>query len=240
MLETTECIQISNRGRNYTDCMEFSLLRFLHLLVFDEKELKENKCSTWYYNSNHVHKDILEFIEKYPFIYHNGKYYDSGDSGKKQREEWSTLVSDRDFFEYYRNDSAELFTNVKNILLMFKNFFHMDLSIKESEYNNDLKKIADKFSTKNKKISLEIGHQEYNIVDSEMKYIVKYLSKIDSQYNSRINSNKVYKVITKKTIIDIKINDVEYEWHLMEYILDNIHDEISNKFITGHSVIHKV
>jgi hypothetical protein len=240
MLETTECIPINNRGRKYTDCMEFSLLRFLHLLFFDEKEIKANKHGTWYYNNINIHNDILEFINCYPFIYKMGNYYDRTEEGKKEREEWSKLVSDRDFFEYYRNDSAELFTNVKNILLMFKNFFKLDLKIKESEYKNDLNKIAETFSRKDKIIKLEIKSQDYNVIDTTMDIISKYLSKTDKEYTSRINSDEIYKMIIKKTIIDISINNNKYEWHLMEYVLDSIHEEINNKFITGHSVIYKI
>jgi predicted amino acid-binding ACT domain protein len=182
----------------------------------------------------------LEFIDNNPFIYNEGYNYDEDEEGKKEREEWSILVSDRDFFEYYRNDSAELFTNVKNILLMFKNFFNMDMEIRESEYNNDLQKISETFSNNEKKISLNIKSRDYNVTDTTMKVINKYLSKEDEQYKSKINSDDIYKMIIKKTIIDISINNSKYEWHLMEYVLDSSHEDIKNKFITGHSVIYKI
>ena len=38
-LDTTECIMINNNGVKYTDCMEFSLLRFAHLLMADPEKI---------------------------------------------------------------------------------------------------------------------------------------------------------------------------------------------------------
>lgn len=240
MLETTECIIVNNKGRKYTDCMEFSLLRFLHLLFFDEKEIQTNNFSKWNYDKNFVHNDLQKFINKYPFIYRRGKYYEEILKGKNEREKWSILVSDRNFFEYYRNDSSELFTNINNILLMFKHFFCLKLKITESEYNNDLNLIAKTFSTESKNIKFGIKSRNFNITNTTMQIINQYLSRIDEQYISKINNNKIYKMIIKKTILDISINDDKYEWHLTEYLLDQYHKEIDNKFITGHSVIYKI
>jgi hypothetical protein len=41
-LETTECISINNNGKIYTDCMEFSLLRFLQIMMCDSGKVEKN------------------------------------------------------------------------------------------------------------------------------------------------------------------------------------------------------
>ncbi len=49
-------------------------------------------------------------------IYPNADYYWYDKIAKQERVEWATYVSDKDFVDYYRNDSAELFTSVENII----------------------------------------------------------------------------------------------------------------------------
>ena len=46
-LDTTECIMINNNGVRYTDCMEFSLLRFAHLLMADPEKIFKTQKSNW-------------------------------------------------------------------------------------------------------------------------------------------------------------------------------------------------
>jgi hypothetical protein len=110
-LETTECIEINNNGKLYTDCMEFSLLRLIQLLLFENKEVVE--LDEWEYSKNIKYNDeILEFIKKYPIIYRKAEYYLENESGIQQRSDWASLVSDRNLLDYYRNDNAELFTSI--------------------------------------------------------------------------------------------------------------------------------
>ena len=105
MLETTECIPIKNSGRNYTDCMEFSLLRFVHMIYYSKSEDNPNISS---YNQNitlHIHPDLRQFMNRFPQINIKGSYYLNGD-GVIEREEWAKFVSDRPYFDYYRTDGA--------------------------------------------------------------------------------------------------------------------------------------
>ncbi len=240
MLETTECIPINNNGKHYTDCMEFSILRFLHLLFYDHKQIIKNKKSNWLTNKidNIDDSEIINFINKYPNIYPESSYYLDNKEGTKQREDWAIFVSNRDFMEYYRNDSAELFTNCKNIFLFFNNMFNMNLDL----YNLDesLNNIAKYFSTKDKNIRLKIKSINVDEHKTKMKNIYYKLSKKDTDYEEHLSSNDDFIFYNKKTIINIYINNIKYEWHLTEVYLDDDYKNIKNKFITGHSVIYSI
>ncbi len=72
-LETTECISINNKNRIYTDCMEFSLLRFIQLLGYCPKEIGKNNYSN--YNKKVNSGLVTEHINMYPKIYPNASYY---------------------------------------------------------------------------------------------------------------------------------------------------------------------
>jgi hypothetical protein len=137
MLETTECIEINNLGRIYTDCMEFSLLRFLQLIIYNSQELYDTGKSQYIHENFKLNlldidnisniSELNKFINIYPYIYSNAEYYLSNNIGISQRTEWSTLLSDKLFFDYYRNDGAELFTSIENIINFFNGFFSMKL-----------------------------------------------------------------------------------------------------------------
>ena len=234
MLETSECISIKNKGRNYTDCMEFSLLRFIQMLLFDINELTKNEYST--YPSNILNKELLEFIKKYPKIYQKVDKYNN----TLERQDWSIFLSDKKEFDYYRNDKAELFTNVRNILLVLNKLFNIsidNLIDNKTEYNNVFTKIGNMFSTDNKKINIKIIKSDILIETMSMHNIKLYLSRPDSEYE-QLNPDSIYKVINKNTLIKIKINNITYKWKLYElYIDDNSFD---NNYITGHSVIQRL
>ena len=114
-LETTECITISNNDCEYTDCMGFSLLRFIQLLGFCPKQLNQLGYSS--YSSQISTGEIIEHINKHPKIFTSAEYYLNG--GIKERNDWSIFVSNRKFLDYYRNDNKELFTSLENILKFF-------------------------------------------------------------------------------------------------------------------------
>lgn len=128
MLETTECIAIKNRGRDYTDCMEFSLLRFMHIIFYSESQMEFQGYSTYGLNLESTafqpHPDLLAWMERFPRIYREASYYQEGD-GVLEREAWAQFVSDRPYFEYYRTDGAELFTNIRNIAIFCKELLGM-------------------------------------------------------------------------------------------------------------------
>jgi len=65
VLETTECIPINNGSITYTDCMEFSLLRFLQLLLYDPRQIGKDGFS-FYPNMEGL---IKTHIKKYGKIY---------------------------------------------------------------------------------------------------------------------------------------------------------------------------
>ena len=134
MLETCECVTINNKDRVYTDCMEFSLLRFMQILLYDDKSSRYNPTIL-----DIPMKDILrDYINKYNKIHIKTDYYNTT-NGIKERSDWATLVSDHNtIFDYYRNDQSELFTNVKNVLLFFNYFFEIPIDFeKPDDYNLD-------------------------------------------------------------------------------------------------------
>jgi hypothetical protein len=234
MLETSECIEISNDGRNYTDCMEFSLLRFLQLCSYDLDQIIKNKFS--FYPNEIVKNNLISiYTNEYPIIYPDSIFYNLSENGQKQRESWSKFVSDRDFLDYYRNDFAELFTSVENIIKFFNGFFEMNLDI--NNHDESLNLICKKFSNYKKNISLKIRYIDKHLMYLTIIEVMKYISRPETEYIEKINSYKLNEIIYSKTYIDINIDGYDYEWVLTEmYFYDK--ELFKNKLITGHSVIH--
>lgn len=253
MLETTECVQINNNERIYTDCMEFSLLRFLQLIMYDSIQIKDIGKSKYNFKPHNMNEldnllitnfiELKSFIDTYPDIYQKAQYYLSDIIGLEQREEWSKLVSDREFFDYYRNDGAELFTSISNIINFFNGFFSLNLKNEESLYEFNLNIIAFKFSTPNKKISIVKSEPNISIRMMNLKNILLYLSRPDSNYIIYLDKNTEYKVVFKTTYLDLVIDKHNYKWKLFEVYLDDTNQvdfNLINKFITGHSVIYNM
>lgn len=236
MLETTECQRINSKGRIFTDCMEFSILRFLHLMMF--KSNKKSFNEDFEYNKElnlDIAQDLQDYINKYNKIYYKSDYYSDEDEGHEEREQWAIFVSDRDFFDYYRDDGAELFTNVKNILSFFKYFLKLDIVY---EPQTDFNLISDKFKTNNKSIGIQVCQPDVEAYNYKMNYICRFLSKDSDEFTSKIDDGKLYKVIKKTTNIIFAINNIHYQWDLIEMYIDD--DTFKNNFITGHSVINKL
>ena len=234
MLETSECIEISNNGRNYTDCMEFSLLRFLQLCSYDLNQIIKNKIS--FYPNEIIKNNLIGiYTNEYPIIYPDSNFYNLSENGKKQRESWSKFVSDRDFLDYYRNDFAELFTSIENIIKFFNGFFEMNLDINNHQESFNI--ISKKFSNDKKDISLKIRYIDKHKLYLTIGEVIRYISRPETEYIKKINSSELYEIINSKTLIDVKIDGFDYEWILYEMYFTN-KDLFSNKFITGHSVIH--
>lgn len=230
MLETSECIFINSNGRKFTDCMEFSLLRFAQMLLFDKIDDKYSN-----YKKDFKNQYFTSHIQNNKKIYHEIDYY----LNSNERNEWALCVSDKDFFDYYRNDKAELFTSVKNILIFLEKYFEIKVNFENPQetFNN----ISKYFSNENKNISISINDiKEINTIE-KMKYIINYVSRPDCDYDDYYD--ETFDVINKETLIDIYINDYQYQWYLYEkYIDTNDENKIypKNKFITGHSVINQV
>ncbi len=240
MLETTECISIKNLGRDYTDCMEFSLLRFTHMIFYSQEQIDKEKFSLWVFNSKskllNINKELLDWNSKYPNIYKEGSYYTSTDSpGCIEREHWAQFVSDKPYFEYYRNDGAELFTNVKNIIIFCKEIFGIKLNLDDYEEDNLnlISKVLSEYT--GKKIIISISSEENKSTNMDLNEIKRYISKPQTDIDNLKNPR--YNITTKRTFLNLKINSILYEWTLLEvyFTNDNI---VSNKFITGHSVIN--
>lgn len=247
MLETTECIEIKNNGRNYTDCMEFSLLRFLQLLMYDKEQLC-NYLQSSYVLKESINKndlkisnkslyiELLEFIERYPNIYPYAKYYLSNPEGIEQREGWTKLVSDRNFFDYYRNDGAELFTSVENILNFFNGFFGMGLNIIPEYHQQSLDIIGEKFSSPTKSIRIKKSEPIIEVKQMDVECAMRYLSRPDFEYIKFVNDYTKHNVYFKTTKLFLWIDNYSYYWNLTEVYFENS-ELFENKFITGHSVI---
>ena len=224
VLETTECILINNGEISYTDCMEFSLLRFLQLLFYDPKQI----CKEGYSFYPNMEGMLKNYVKKYKKIYQKSEYYLR--EGKIEREEWACLLSNKEYMKYYRNDNCELFTCVSNIF----NFFLVFLGLKF----NSFEEIGKKFSNKSKNISISIKQTKTYKKEMNMKEIMDLLSRPDEEYIENINKN--FFVKDSKTIILISIdNNHSYEWILSEMSIDG-YCEFSNRNITGHSVIVKI
>ncbi len=165
-------------------------------------------------------------------IYPSANYYLTGD-GVTERNDWAIQVSNKDFLEYYRNDKAELFTSVTNIIKFFNGFFNMDLDTLTHQLSLNL--IAKYFSTHDKKISINI--QKVTTDESNMKIsdITYYISRPETEY--KYDDPILYKITSSRTVIVVGINDEKYIWSLFEmYIADQC--TYKNKYITGHSVIY--
>ncbi len=237
MLETSECIPIQNNGRNYTDCMEFSLLRFMHLIFFAEEEILANKISNYNIKKENkliiLHNDILTWISRFPNIYKEASYYLDGD-GIIEREEWAIFVSDRPYFEYYRVDSAELFTNIRNIIIFCKELLGMNLNLDDPESDNlrIIQNILNEYTNKN--IKFFINYKEKDNLELSVPRIKAFISKIQPDIDTLTKQS--YSVISKRTILHLTINSKVFNWNLYEVYFKN-ENLLSNKFITGHSVI---
>ncbi len=233
MLETTECTLINNNDISYTDCMEFSFLRFIQLLLYEPKKIEKNGFSN--YPKELVCSNILKnHVKKYQRIFSGTSYYLN--EGVKEREEWATSLSRLDFMEYYRNDNCELYTNINNIFRLFNEMFFMKLDLKNEDKNFEL--IANKFSNKNKQIDIRIKERKISKKEMKMTEIIALLSRPEEEYQKY--KSKKYIIQNISTIISIKINDIySYEWRLSETLFDDS-SHFTNKFITGHSVIVKI
>ena len=220
MLETTECVPIKNNGRDYTDCMEFSLLRFLHLIFFSEDEIKQNDFSN--FNINHenqsikIHKDLKSWINRYPIIYQKSDYYLEKD-GLIEREEWAKFVSDRSYFEYYRCDGAELFTNIKNIIIFCKELLGMNLDLEEPEPDNLrlITNILNEYNT-DKKFKFYIGYKEKDTLNLSIQKIKDFISKPQPDIDTL--DKPTYSVISKRNILHLYVNEKIYNWNLYDII----------------------
>lgn len=238
ILETTECIPIENSGRNYTDCMEFSLLRFVHMIYYfksEDNSANPGDLDISSYNQNitlNIHSDLKEFINRFTQINTKGSYYLNGD-GIIEREEWAKFVSDRPYFDYYRTDGAELFTSVKNIIIFCKELLGINLNLTDEESDN-LYLISKKLKSSGSNINLSFNYETHTSTKMHINRIRMFLSKEQLDiYNLKFG---LYDIVSKQSILDLEVNGHKYKWNLNEvYFQDNT--IISNKFITGHSVI---
>ena len=233
MLETGECILINNQNRVYTDCMEFSLLRFLQLLTCDVNQLKINGFSDYNINRIVLNNKLKNFIDNFPKIY---KLLENYEYNVKERSKWSETISDMNTIDYYRNDKSELFTSVENIFNFFETFVNIN-ELKnmgdELSFQEKFDMIAYYFSTNDKEIKIVLENSSTKISKVNMKTIISQVSRPDNEYIKYLN--QVFNVVDRNTTIYIFVNNKIYEWSLWEkFIVD---DKIKNKFITGHSVI---
>jgi len=227
-IETSECITIHNRGRVYTDCMEFSLLRFLHMLSMDVASMHRTGRSGYSLRTK-VNEKLRKFIKMFPTIERKVDNYLTSD----ERSKWATTVSDQIGIDYYRNDGAELFTSVANIF----NFLRVFLSFKVEEslsMQQKFDRICGFFSTKSKKIRMSVGNLESKKERKKLRYVTALISRPScSEYQQHLDDT--YTVVTRKTEIVIQINAGKYVWHLWEVFFEE--GCFANNFITGHSVI---
>ncbi len=213
-LRTTECIGIINNNREYTDCMEFSLLRCLQLFTYnpvkrqtdnDDGIIGESYISA-YIDPIYENPLLHDFIEEYPIIYTNSQHYRHNCRlGVQQRTAWSKVVSDRtNLLDYYRNDHAELFTSIENIIKFFHLFFpNLNLLGCPEDlcgHSGDLMNINDKivfYQTMLNKIAK-------GMTDLANTWIISSYSNIDAIKKSiSIHVKTYHRDLTKKQMPDI-------------------------------------
>jgi hypothetical protein len=237
-LETTECISIENNGRKYTDCMEFSLLRFLQMLTYDPtckvEDLEQigKHVMMSYISDMYENLQLKEFLQEYPHIYTSRKrYHHLVKEGLAQRAAWAKLVSDRGSnLDYYRNDQAELFTSVENIIKFIRTFFpELDLDL-------DLNNNADAHSTQS-----ECGDQqtiapsiEYQSSEEAHLESEDYASYDEYEYDDYYDANEEYDgdYSEKKKALQAKLDNISNkfsQWINKSYTTDAIHRSISMK-----------
>jgi hypothetical protein len=260
MLKTTECISIEHSGMNYTDCMEFSLLRFLQLLLFDPEEIEDHEYSCYHVPSDaiRIHPALLSYVTENPYIYPDALYYTTSPSGTQERCDWAKLVSFRKEFQYYRNDSAELFTNIANIFTFLELFCGLTpqqfgvSSRKElyapkkdlARYNRIFDHIGKVFSTTKKQIRMELQSQRPVTQYMTVRQCKAFISRPENkEYDQYDHSRYPYRVNLINSVIRLSINDLyHYDWHLYELYFDADQERslnLRNRLLTGHSVIHR-
>jgi len=237
MLETTECIPIKTRDREFTDCMEFSLLRFLHFIFYSTSEIKNHGFSKYNIFPDNpliqIHPDLSIWIKEHPVIYKSSSYYHQIE-GIQERNDWAHFISDRPYFNYYRTDTAELFTNLHNIIIFCKELLGMNLDLKE-DVNENIRFIEKYIKNYSKKdIKLYIDEEENSTTNMSIGKIKSLISK--PQLDIQLLDQPTYKVNSKHTILYFSVNSHTYEWNLYEVYFTN-KNIVSNHFITGHSVI---
>ena len=233
MLETGECIVIHNQNRVYTDCMEFSLLRFLQLLTCDINQIRKDGKSQYNMDKDLIHNKLKKFINKFPYIH---KFLTNYQNNVKERSKWSETISDTDGIDYYRNDSSELFTSVENIFNFLKVFLNLEQFIdfsKNLTLQEKFDKISANFTTANKKINIIVSDITTRKEIINMKKILSQVSRPDNNYKKYLDNN--FEVVSRETIIYIYVNDHVYKWTLWEKFIER--SNFRNNFITGHSVI---
>ena len=80
MLETSECVLIHNTNNiSYTDCMEWTLLRFMQLMLYDQTTLIDGKMK-YVLPSEYdlkISEEINSYILKNNIIHIDTEYYES-------------------------------------------------------------------------------------------------------------------------------------------------------------------
>ncbi len=237
MLETTECVSISNNGRDYTDCMEFSLLRFCQMVFYSQTEILDNKFSLFNTETNpkvNINDDLKNWISRYPKIYPKASHYYKKE-GVMEREAWAQFVSDRTYFEYYRPDGAELFTNIHNIIVFCNELLGLNIDMDTNDDEFCLQMISNKLSVPTKKIEISIKEQTIIRKVLPISNIKCYLSKPQDDIHELKDGD--YPIIFENCDLNLVIGNYNYTWTLYGVYFED-KNLVSNKFITGHSVIN--
>ena len=113
--EPAECerIQLEDVDYNgekisYTDCMEFSVLRFMQVVLHDAATLGADGFPTRVdleLVNARCHPDVVRFFTSHPAIL-DAIEYDPNGSGFAARQAWARLVTRRPFFSYKRSTSG--------------------------------------------------------------------------------------------------------------------------------------
>ena len=132
---------------SYTDCMEISLLRFLHM-IFGNKGKMELKQ----HSHLQCHNELVSYLFDKVFSY-DVNYYETK-IGFQERANWCNFLNERDIFKYKKNNLYEVCASLENLFSFFSYFFN--ISFENKSYQDNLNNLANLLSTEDKKLRFEL------------------------------------------------------------------------------------
>ena len=223
----------------YPDCMETSVLRFLHILLKNEDNegnmiVDLERLKLCLDMDLEQCKDVYEFFTKYNLIreYSLEYYYDEG---LDERSEWCSLLHFRPGFNYV-HDQYEIKATMKNLLNFFKLFFPETGIDYDIDYNSD-----EEFS-----VLLETI---YNRISGEERICVKIKNEIFEEsslvYSTQdiyIDGNityywEIYQGYNTKDIYGNSLTDENTEFDFLTVIYLHSSDTIGHSEIRLHNYV---
>jgi hypothetical protein len=128
--------KLSDAPVTYTDCVEVTFLRFLHLALWDTtadaSESLDGRLESTASAAFRVSKrrlwalgasgDLVSFFDAHPTI-HSGSWYDKTEEGLAEREAWSLFLTRRAGVTYVQHAAFEVDAVAANLYVLVRTFF---------------------------------------------------------------------------------------------------------------------